>query len=132
MALRNKNHAGLRAASSEDGPKLAPTKSSADNSSTHVNNTDLHATAITISSLTDILSRETGRPVVDKTGLSGVYDLHLQWTRETGPGKGDSGGTADAPLIFTALKEQLGLKLQSGKDPVQVLVIDQVNEPTAN
>jgi uncharacterized protein (TIGR03435 family) len=68
-----------------------------------------------------------GRIVVDKTGLSGNYDIELKWTPD------DLQGTPDAgPTLFTALEEQLGLKLVAAKGPVVVLVIDHVERPTEN
>jgi uncharacterized protein (TIGR03435 family) len=82
-----------------------------------------------------LLSRDAGRKVVDKTGLTGPFDCDLTWTpqnffqrsfdRERFP-LIDS----DGPSIFTAVQEQLGLKLESTKGPVDVLVIDHVEQPT--
>jgi uncharacterized protein (TIGR03435 family) len=87
------------------------------------------------------LSLSLGRTVVDHTGLTGRYDYELDWapdievispssTKNEGPPAAQmpSGG----PSIFTAVREQLGLELKSGKGPVEVLVIDQVEEPTPN
>jgi uncharacterized protein (TIGR03435 family) len=81
-----------------------------------------------IATLADQLSRVVGRPVVDKTGLAGRFDLTLKWTPESGAPQADS----DGPSIFTAIQEQLGLKLESAKAPVPVLVIDHVEMPSAN
>ena len=75
-----------------------------------------------------------GREVRDETGLSGVYDFTLKWTSEPrDPSAADSAprGTA-GPSIFTALEEQLGLRLESTKAPVDVIVIDHIEEPTPN
>lgn len=74
------------------------------------------------------LSGELGRIVVDRTGLTGYYDITLKWTPDGSP-------TSDPnapPDLFTALEEQLGLKLVSTKAPVDVLVIDHVERPTEN
>jgi uncharacterized protein (TIGR03435 family) len=74
------------------------------------------------------------RPVVDETGLSGGFDLHLKWTAEPPPGNPEP-GTMDDPAglsIFTALKEQLGLKLEATKGSVEVLIIDHVEMPSEN
>jgi uncharacterized protein (TIGR03435 family) len=75
------------------------------------------------------------RPVIDKTGLTGKFDFDLTWRPELQQ-VGGQGGTAisnaDVPDIFTALQEQLGLKLESSKGPVEVLVIDSVSRPTEN
>ncbi len=68
-----------------------------------------------------------GRIVVDKTGLSGNYEIDLKWTPD------DQQGTPDAgPTFFTALEEQLGLKLMPAKAPVDVLVVDHVERPSEN
>jgi uncharacterized protein (TIGR03435 family) len=88
--------------------------------------------------LTQELSRELGRVVIDKTGISGRYDVTLRWTPDAGTAFINSGteGTApppdSGPSIFTAIQEQLGLKLESTKGPVQVLVIDHVEMPSEN
>jgi uncharacterized protein (TIGR03435 family) len=68
------------------------------------------------------LSRQLERPVLDHTGLSGRYDFHLEWTPDSGPCAAPADG--DGPSIFTALQEKLGLKLESTKSPVEVIVID--------
>lgn len=116
-----------------DGPKFKAFAGKEGNSGTSMNNTDLTATAVPLSALTDILSIEAERPVVDKTGLTGKYDFHLKWTREEAAASTDAGKDTNAPPpLFTALQEQLGLRLQPGKDPVQVLVIDQLKPPTEN
>jgi uncharacterized protein (TIGR03435 family) len=81
--------------------------------------------------LTQELSRELGRVVVDKTGIAGRYDVALKWTPETGMAPTES-ATDSGPSIFTAIQEQLGLKLESAKGPVQVLVIDHVEMPSEN
>lgn len=69
------------------------------------------------------LAGATGRYVVDKTGLSGSYDLELEFTPDQSP---DTTG----PSLFTAMQEQLGLKLDSQRAPVEVLVIDRLERPT--
>ncbi|MEO6805892.1 MAG: TIGR03435 family protein [Edaphobacter sp.] len=74
-------------------------------------------------------AREVGRPVIDETGLKGYYDFDLKWTPEGHVGE----LSADAPPgLFTAIQEQLGLKLEPTKGPVRVLVIDHVERPAAN
>jgi uncharacterized protein (TIGR03435 family) len=88
--------------------------------------------------LTQELSRELGRNVIDRTGITGRYDVTLKWTPVTitAPMNGGAEGTAppadSGPSIFTAIQEQLGLKLESAKGPVQVLVIDHVEMPSEN
>jgi uncharacterized protein (TIGR03435 family) len=82
------------------------------------------------------LARVVGRTVIDRTGLSGGFDVELEWTPEFQPPVSNGGAAADIPLsndgssIFTALREQLGLKLESTRGPVSVLIIDRVEHPT--
>ena len=75
------------------------------------------------------LSAFVGRPVIDRTGLTGDFDLDLSYTPES-PARGAIGVPADGPSIFTALQEQLGLKLDSQRGPVDVFVIDRAERPT--
>lgn len=76
------------------------------------------------------LSRTLGRTVVDETGLTGSYDINLHWNPDdTLPAVADR--SAD-PSFFTALQEQLGLTLEAGKGPVEVLVVDQAEKPSEN
>jgi uncharacterized protein (TIGR03435 family) len=83
-------------------------------------------------SLTQELSRELGRVIVDKTGIEGRYDVALKWTPDEGQPSADNGSVDAGPSLLTAIQEQLGLKLESSKGPVQVLVIDHVEMPTEN
>lgn len=76
-----------------------------------------------------------GRLVIDRTGLTGKYDWYLAWTPPQAQMESKANGSspgADAPGLFTALREQLGLKLESQKGPVQVVVIDRLEPPTPN
>lgn len=92
--------------------------------------------SVSMAQLSNVLARFVNRTVVDKTGLTGNYDLDLQWTPDQMPqGRGDlppGVPTIDpnGPSIFTAVQEQLGLKLESSRGPVQVVVIDRVEHPT--
>jgi uncharacterized protein (TIGR03435 family) len=91
----------------------------------------LEATRITMQKLADLLSRQAGLPVVDSTGLKGVFDFTLTWSPDEAAATPTDG--AAAPSIFTALQEQLGLKLESGKGPVEILVVDHMEKaPTGN
>jgi uncharacterized protein (TIGR03435 family) len=89
------------------------------------------------------LSGASARPVVDKTGLTGRYDFAVKFSPETvlvAPTGADSAGSqsqlampnSEGPNLFKALQDNLGLKLESGKGPVQVIVIDHVEKPSAN
>ena len=69
------------------------------------------------------------RPVIDKTGITGRFDIHVEFS---GEGTEPASDPAAPPPIFTALQEKLGLKLEPGKGPVEILVIDHIERPTAN
>jgi len=88
---------------------------------------------VTLSDLAGNLSFPLDRTVIDKTGLTGRYDFRLQWTADNVANSAADNGAADAlPNLFTAIQEQLGLKLQPAKGPVDTLVIDHVEQPTEN
>ena len=91
-------------------------------------NLSMTARGIPMSDLADALSDQIDRTVIDKSGLSGKYDMQLKWLRDDAPAGGDDA----APTIYTALQEQLGLKLVSSKGPVNTLVIDSISQPTEN
>ncbi len=91
------------------------------------------------------LSQQLGRSVLDQTGLKGNYDFTLKWTPDQSsaamfqgpPGGGPGSDNApppdsSGPSIFTAVQEQLGLKLESTKGPVEILIIDHIAQPTEN
>lgn len=97
----------------------------------------------TMAALAQTLSQQLGRPVLDKTGIAGNFDIELNWTPEPGQGGGpfghmppgapppppaDNGG----PSIFTAIQEQLGLKLETTKGPVEIIVVDSIAKPSEN
>jgi uncharacterized protein (TIGR03435 family) len=74
-----------------------------------------------------------GRPVVDKTGLTGQYDFTLHWTPfDPGPAAAPTDPGEQGPSLFTALEEQLGLKLKSEKEQIEVIVVDSVEKPSEN
>ena len=98
---------------------------------------------VAIAQLIDPLSRFTDRTVLDKTGLTGKYDISLDYTPEQGQFQAPPGGAPpglpplppidpNGPSLFTALQEQLGLKLESQKGPVEMIVIDHVERPSDN
>jgi len=90
---------------------------------------ELTATNASLKQLADFFARQLGQPVEDSTGLMGVCDLKLEWT----PEERGQDATKDAPSLFTAIQEQLGLKLQPRKVNVEVLVVDRVERiPTEN
>ena len=92
------------------------------------------ANAVRLGALTSFLSQQLGRPVLDKTGLNGLFDFKMHWnqqlTRTPGPDLPSASDPSD-PSIFTAV-EELGLKVESAKAPLEVLVIDSVQKPSEN
>jgi uncharacterized protein (TIGR03435 family) len=96
-------------------------------------NGKLTGQGVPIANLTGNLSRNLERTVIDKTGLTGKYDFTLTWKPDNGPGSQDTGASdSNAPDLFTAVTEQLGLKLVSTKGPVETLVIDNAEKPAEN
>jgi len=124
------------------GAKLQPAKDTTGNTGTssnsHGSGVQFTATGQTVEqlaqSLTSSAAHDLGREVIDKTGIEGKYDVSLNWTRDTGAASASPDGNAQdlGPSIFTAIQEQLGLKLEPGKGPVQVLVIDHAEMPSEN
>lgn len=103
------------------------------------NPTSFRGTATAIQDLIDVLECSAdvgGREVIDKTGLAGTYDISLKWTSiQTASVPGGATATAPPPdvegaSLFTAIEEQLGLKLVPARGPVQVLVIDHIEHPS--
>lgn len=99
------------------------------------------AQGVSVQDFAEQLSRQLGAPVVDKTGLKGSYDFTLQWKPGVNQSQGNDGDPAavstGAPgasgnALFTAIQEQLGLKLEPQKAPMEVLVIDHIEKPTEN
>jgi uncharacterized protein (TIGR03435 family) len=94
------------------------------------------AGGIPLARLTQMLSQFTQRIVIDRTGLEGNFDIDLTFTPDRmpqgppPPGAPQLNIDPNGPSLFTALQEQLGLKLESDRAPVEVLVIDHVERPT--
>ena len=83
-----------------------------------------------------VLSAVLGRTVIDKSGFTGLFDVRLDFVpdeiTEAMPAPPPNAGDSNFPSILTALQEQLGLRLESTKGPVEVLVVDHVERPSAN
>jgi uncharacterized protein (TIGR03435 family) len=105
-----------------------------DGHNTNSKNGRLTAQRISMARLAEFLSRQMERPVVDMTGLTGVYDLTLEWSPDDGM-KGDkpAGDVPPGPDLLTALQQQLGLTLRSQKAPLEMIVVDHVERvPSEN
>lgn len=117
------------------GPKIQPVTGPG-GSDTRSAAGRLEASRITIQHLADLFARFLGQPVVNETGLQGVYSFTLEWspdeTVRMGPGP-ETAASSTGPSLFSALQEQLGLKLEGRKGPVEVLVVDHIDRtPTEN
>ncbi len=82
-------------------------------------------------SLTETLAGQFGRPVLDKTGLTGKYDFKLSYLDRWPRDRADD-DTNPVPTLDVAIQDQLGLKVESGKGPIRVLVVDHIEAPSAN
>ena len=81
-----------------------------------------------MSEFLSVLTRQTQRAVIDRTGLSGAWDFELTFAP---PGLApDAAADGNIPSLFTALHEQLGLKLEATRGPAEVLVVDRIEHPT--
>ena len=104
----------------------------------------INGTGRTIAQLVPTLADLVGRPVIDKTGLTGPYDFRMKYAPEPGRVAGPLGALAqapgappppidpDAPSLAVALQEQLGLKLEGVRGPVEIVVIDKLERPTVD
>jgi uncharacterized protein (TIGR03435 family) len=99
----------------------------------------LDAQGIHMGAFVNQLARQVNRPVIDKTGLTGTYDIKLEWTpddnqmaRLKAEAEGAPAIDPNGPSIFTAVQEQLGLKLEAQKGEVETLFIERLEKPTEN
>ncbi len=108
----------------KSGAKLTPTISTAQTWSK--GNGSLTGTKVPMEMLAgDLLEAQLSRVVVDNTGIKGDFDIHLTWSP-------DNGAEQIGVSLFTAIQEQMGLKLESAKGPVDVIVIDRAERPSEN
>lgn len=93
----------------------------------------IRAEGATVGQLARQIAQRLNEPVVDASGITGLYDMEINFTPPEGPMKLNGQPIPDPPpSIFTAIQEQLGLKLEKRKGPVEVLVVDHVEMPTEN
>ena len=122
----------------KDGPKLTPAKDGESSKISTLGNeqgSEMTATAVTLDEFakSPLLTGPAGvRPVLDQTGLNGAYDFTLKWKSELLDSNAANGTGIDSPSIFTAIQEQLGLRLVPSNAPVEVIVVDQIERPSAN
>jgi uncharacterized protein (TIGR03435 family) len=113
------------------GPKLE--KSDGDSHQTDNSRGDITARNATMDRFAEVLSRQMDLPVVNHTGLEGVFNFRLKWTPERKmESKSKENAAPDGPSVFTAIQEQLGLRLRAQKVPLEVLVIDHAEKPGEN
>ena len=123
----SKDLPGFALVVAKGGIKLKPVEASGSGSGTDHNGgrvQNLKATQISMAGLADFVARILGETVVNKTGIDGVYDFELHWTNEDQPPDGVE--AAQAPSLYTALQETVGVRLQPQKVPVEIIVVDHV------
>ena len=130
----------------KNGPKLQKSESQGEmRARFRIGRGELTLESADMAGLADALSNQVGRTVLDRTGITGHYDIKVQWTPDesegrmlkgppgASPGPGPDAPPPDAgPSVFTAIQEQLGLKLEPQKGPVEVLVIDHIEKASEN
>lgn len=115
----------------KDGPKLAAHNDAAPKARGGCGR--LLGRGVTADAIATILSRQLDREVVNRTALSGEYDFQLNFTPDSGPCAPNADSDPPGrPSLYAAVQEQLGLKLEPAKGPVEFLVIDRVNRPSEN
>lgn len=123
-------HQELREASgyflvvAKKGVKMTPAKNAKPGSHMNTHNTELVAEGVTMDTFARYLNSNLEMPVLDKTGLTGAFDFKMEWA--------GSDPSDDRPSLFTALQEQLGLRLESAKVPYSAVVIDHAEKPGEN
>jgi bla regulator protein blaR1 len=114
----------------KSGSKVITAESVLPNARTGIQSTcgRMTGTQASMANLVFVLSRQLRRPVIDRTGLKDRYNFELNWTPDVAPCIGAADN--NAPSIFTALREQLGLRLDSIKGPVETIVVDRAERPS--
>jgi uncharacterized protein (TIGR03435 family) len=111
----------------KDGPKFSKANPGMPSGRISYMPGNLEYRGIAVSAFAVLLSRLIKQPVLDRTGLTGLYDLKLEWTPDDAPLSADTGPTPK-PDVFTAVRQQLGLKLEVSKEPLEVLVVDRAEK----
>ena len=114
----------------KNGPNLEKAEPGESSTNTNGNNagTTIEARKTDMDAFARVLARETGQPVLNRTALEGIFNFRLGWARD----RASPVAADDRPSLFTAIREQLGLRLRSEKASVEILVIDHVEKPSEN
>jgi uncharacterized protein (TIGR03435 family) len=131
-----------RIVTAKGGPKLTPTTKEEQGTNTAAIGFGeglMTVSNATLNEFASLMQRyvRLDRPIVDHTGIAGKYDFKLSWTPDFSQFDGTSPwpartGESDPPTLYTAIQEQLGLKLEATREPADVLVIDHVEKPSEN
>ena len=124
----------------KSGPKMkvVPETTGPGDRAFRVTRSSVSGKQVSMDSLAQGLTRPTGRTVMNKTGLKGLFEVNLEWTPDPGQGFGappdapPAANDVPGPSIFSAIQEQLGLKLESEKAAVEQIVIDSIDKPSEN
>jgi len=119
----------------KNGVKMQSTDPSITSGTSMISEKIFKAQRASVDFIAQGLAGVLGRPVKDETGLKGFYDFKMEWTPEPSAGPNAEEGRAPEPLgpsLFTALQEQLGLKLEGRKGPMEVIVVDRGEKPSEN
>jgi uncharacterized protein (TIGR03435 family) len=130
-----------RIVAAKGGPKLTPTTDearAANTAAVGISSGQMTVRNATVKEFASLMQRyvRLDRPIVDHTGIAGKYDYQLSWTPDFSQFDGHPPGPArndeNAPTLYTAMQEQLGLKLEPAREPTDVMVIDGVARPSEN
>jgi len=126
----------------KNGPKMTGSKAGADGRrNIRIGRGQIEGQQVSMAALADMLSRLSGRPVLNQTGLAGTYDLKLEWTPDSAESSMMAAGDNPAPpppadstgpSLFAAIQEQLGLKLEAQRAPVDVFFVERLEKPSEN
>ncbi len=108
----------------KEGLKIQPVVADDTGSRYYPNATGIRGKAMSMARLADLLTAKTDRAVLDRTGVSGLFDIDLKRAADS--------DTEPGPSLFSAVQEQLGLRLQASKSPIEVLVIEHIDRPSKN
>ena len=112
----------------KNGPKLKPAEEGREpsmNTNSHPGRADMKLTGVSMPEFASVLKRQVHRNVADHTGIGGHFDIEFEWDP-------DQSGDMPGPSLFTALQDELGLRLAPAKGPVEMIVIDRIEKASGN